>query len=122
MLDSKTVENGGWEGGGVGGWEGRWGLLGNGGWAGELLCHGVELEALGAGDGSLFHMEGPGADLEEKTGGTGVETLAGRFVYFGEAVLAQDDDAVAAVHRLAEHFPLLGCNGCADKHSASLAT
>ena len=80
MLDSKTVENGGWEGGGVGGWEGRWGLLGNGGWAGELLCHGVELEALGAGDGSLFHVEGPGADLEEKTGGTGVETLAGWFV------------------------------------------
>ena len=69
LLDSKTVENGGWAG-----------LLGSGGGAGELLCHGVELEALGAGDGSLFHVEGPGADLEEKTGGTGVETLAGWFV------------------------------------------
>ena len=69
MLDSKTVENGGWAG-----------LLGTGGWAGELLCHGVELEALGAGDGSLFHVEGPGADLEEKTGGPGLETLAGWFV------------------------------------------
>ena len=56
------------------------GLLGTGSWAGELLCHGVELEALGAGDGSLFHVEGPGADLEEKAGGTGVEALAGWFV------------------------------------------
>ena len=56
------------------------GLLGSGGWAGELLRHGVELEALGTGDGSLFHVEGPGTDLEEKTGGTGVETLAGWFV------------------------------------------
>ena len=56
------------------------GLLGTGGWAGELLRHGVELEALGAGDGPLFHVEGPGADLEEKAGGTGVETLAGWFV------------------------------------------
>ena len=59
-LDSKTVENGGW--------------------AGELFRHGVELEALGTGDGSLFHVEGPGTDLEEKTGGTGVKTLAGWFV------------------------------------------
>ena len=56
------------------------GLLGTGSWVGELLCHGVELEALGAGDGALFHVEGPGADLEEQTGGTGVEALAGWFV------------------------------------------
>ena len=84
-LDSKTVENGGWAGGalvagraGVLGLLG--GLLGSGGWAGELLRHGVELEALGTGDGSLFHVEGPGTDLEEKTGGTGVKTLAGWFV------------------------------------------
>ena len=34
-LDSKTVENGGW--------------------AGESLCHGVGLKALGAGDGSLYY-------------------------------------------------------------------
>ena len=64
----------------VGCWGLLAGLLGTGGWAGELLCHGVELEALGAGDGSLFHVEGPGADLEEKAGGTGVEALAGWFV------------------------------------------
>ena len=34
-LDSKTVENGGW--------------------AGESLCHGVGLKALGTGDGSLYY-------------------------------------------------------------------
>lgn len=79
---SRTVAEraGHWWLGGRGCWGYLGGLLGTGGWAGELLCHGVELEALGAGDGSLFHVEGPGADLEEKAGGTGVETLAGWLV------------------------------------------
>ena len=39
-LDSKTVKNGGW--------------------AGESLCHGVGLKALGAGDGSLYYYPSKG--------------------------------------------------------------
>ncbi len=77
---------------------------------------------MGTGDGTVLGVVGPWGDLKEATVGTGIESLARGFVELRETILAEEDDAIAAVHGLTEDFFLARGNGGANEHPTPLAT
>lgn len=87
----------------------------------DFLGQSIEREALGTGDDGLLHMIRPRADLEEKAGRTGVEGFARGLVERREAVVTQENDAVAAVHSLTKDGFLFGRDGGTHKDSPAFA-
>lgn len=61
----------------------------------------IEIKALGSGDGLAVVVVGEGADLQEEAIGTGIEGFAGGLVEGWEAILTEEDDAIATVHGFA---------------------
>ena len=69
----------------------------------------------------MLHVIRPRADLEEKAGRTGVEGFARGLVKGREAVVTQENDAVAAVHSLTKDGFLFGRDGGTHKDSPAFA-
>ncbi len=85
---------------------------------GYLLRHVVELQTLRPCYGAPVRVMLPRAYLQQQALCTSVEALSRRLVEPREAVLAQQDDTVTAVHRLSQHLFLFRCDSGAHQHAA----
>lgn len=85
---------------------------------GYLLRHVVELQALRPCYGAPVRVMLPRAYLQQQALCTSVEALSRRLIEPREAVLAQQDDTVTAVHRLSQHLFLFRCDSGAHQHAA----
>ena len=101
-------------------WHGSAVIAGGGARAADFLGHGVEREALGAGDGALFEVVGPGGEHEQLAVGAGVEVMAGRLELRGEAVFKKDDQGKAVRQGGAGDFLFAGADAGRDENRAAL--
>ena len=96
-------------------------VAGGGAGAADFLGHGVEREALGAGDGALFEVMGPRGEHEQLAVGAGVEVTAGGLELRGEAVFKENDQGKAVRKGGAGDFLFAGADAGRDENRAALA-
>ena len=87
----------------------------------DILHQPVEHQTLLARDVAALRVILPRADLQQTTGGTGIEGFAGRLVQRRKAILSDCYHAIAAVHSLTHHRFLAGGDGGTHQDAASLA-
>lgn len=95
-------------------------VAGGGAGAADFLGHGVECEALGAGDGALFEVVGPRGEHEHLAVGAGVEVMAGGFELRGEAIFKENDQGKSVRKGGAGDFLFAGADAGRDENRAAL--
>lgn len=95
-------------------------VAGGGAGAADFLGHGVEREALGAGDGALFEVVGPGGEHEQLAVGAGVEVTAGGLELRGEAVFKENYQGKSVRKGGAGDFLFAGADAGRDENRAAL--
>ena len=74
---------------------------------GDFLCHLIEGDALGAGDGAFIGIVRPGREDEQAACGNGIEEKVGGFEVIAETVVGEVDDIAIIVEEGMEHFLLI---------------
>lgn len=101
-------------------WHGSAVITGGGAGAADFLGHGVEREALGAGDGVLFEVMGPGGEHKQLAVGAGVEVMARGLELLGEAVFKDNDQGKTVRKGGAGDFLFAGADAGRDENRAAL--
>ena len=100
-------------------WHGSAVVASGGAGAADFLGHGVEREALGAGNGALFEVMGPRGEHEQLAVGAGVEVTAGGLELRGEAVFKKNDQGKSVRKGGAGDFLFAGADAGRDENRAA---
>jgi len=88
----------------------------------DFGCHGVEFQTLGARNAPAVGVVGPGGEQQQAASGAGVEILARRLVFRGEAVFAECDKRQSGIQRCAGDCLFAGADAGAYQNGSSFGS